>query len=52
MSFLFFSFYYRIHPISFLKKTIKNDHSIALYEFIIKTSNKNTFLRLINRNEH
>ena len=36
----FFSFFYSMHPISFVNKTIKNDHPIALYEFIIELSKK------------
>ena len=40
LPYLFFSFYYSMHPISFVNKTIKNDHAIALYEFIIELSKK------------
>ena len=36
----FFSFYYSMHPITFVNKTIKNDHPIALYEFIIELRKK------------
>ena len=36
----FFSFYYSMHPTSFVNKTIKSDHPIALYEFIIELSKK------------
>ena len=39
-SFFFLFSIYRMQPISFVNKTIKNDHPLVLYQFIIKLSKK------------